>query len=108
MCSICTAFQIPVEKSMDAGNVDWEKQSCCNCSSSSVMRKVAAENVRLQNVVADLECEMQRMKLEKKKLLRDHKADMKWREKKEASIVVLGVVCVLVYVVVALLTRGFV
>jgi hypothetical protein len=32
----------------------------------------------------------------------------RWREKKEASIVVLGVVCVLVYVVVALMTRGFV
>jgi hypothetical protein len=72
------------------------------------MRKVAAENLRLENVVADLECEMQRMKLEKKKLLRDHKADMKWREKKEASILVLGVVCVMVYVVVALMTRGFV
>ena len=93
---------------MDAGNVDWEKQSFCSCSSSSAMRKVAAENLRLENVVADLECEMQRMKLEKKKLLRDHKADMKWREKKEASIVVLGVVCVLVYAVVALMTRGFV
>jgi hypothetical protein len=48
------------------------------------------------------------MKIEKKTILRAHKADMRAREKREIRFVVLVATCIMMYVVFALMTRGFV
>jgi hypothetical protein len=48
------------------------------------------------------------MKLEKKMILRAHKAAMGVREKREIGFVVLVASCITVYVVCALMIRGFV
>jgi hypothetical protein len=46
-----------------------------------MMRKIGARNLELEKEVSDLEAVIQRMKIEKKTILRAHKADMRAREK---------------------------
>jgi hypothetical protein len=73
-----------------AQRVDLAAQKQCNCS--TMVRKIVAENMKLEKQVVDLEAVIQRMKFEKKTILRAHKRE-------------IGFV---VYVVCALMIRGFV
>jgi hypothetical protein len=73
-----------------------------------MIRKIRAHNLEFEKEVSDLEAVIQIMKIEKKTILRAHKADMRAREKREIRFVVLVATCIMMYVVFALMTRGFV
>jgi hypothetical protein len=57
---------------------------------------------------AKLENVLENMIEDNKKLQKIHREEIRWREKKELGIVVVAGVCAMLYVVVALATRGFV
>ena len=86
--------------------IDVVAQTQCNCS--AMVRKIAAHNLCLENKVVDQEAVIQRRKLERKMTFKAHKADMQARDKREIGFVMLVALCITVFVVLALMTRGFV
>ena len=69
-----------------------------NCSSTCVFKERC---LKLENVV-------EKMIQDNKKLQKIHREELRWREKKELGIMVAVGLCAMLYVVVALATRGFV
>ena len=69
-----------------------------------VIGKLANDNQKLQNALLDKEQDIQRMKKERKKIDQQRKT----REKIDQFLVLVILASVVVYAVVALLSRGFV
>ncbi|XBH56185.1 hypothetical protein VPH35_078088 [Triticum aestivum] len=70
----------------------------------SVITKLAEDNVKLKNKLADLECTIITMKQERI----NHRQQMKAREKKELACVVVVVALAMFYALFAMMIRGFV
>ena len=68
------------------------------CSNNCVFKERCS---KLENVV-------EKMIQDNKKLQKIHREELRWREKKELGIALAVGLCAMMYVVVALATRGFV
>ena len=69
-----------------------------------VIRKLADDNQKLQNALLDKEHDIQRMKKERNKLDEQRKS----REKLDLFLVLVVLASVVIYALVALVSRGFV
>ena len=73
-----------------------------------LLSKIGGENLELRTRVLELESANQRMKEELRRTAKNHKAELRWRDKKEIGVGIgVGIVNI-VYVVSALMIRGFV
>ena len=77
------------------------RQATCNARCVHV----AEENRKLLNNIAELENELQREKADKRNLLKIHRAEMRFRDRKELMLLCVAAACVLIYACIALVIR---
>jgi succinate dehydrogenase/fumarate reductase flavoprotein subunit len=67
-----------------------------------------ATNLNLVRKINTMELELQKLQADNKRMQKKHREEMRIRDKKEIATMLVVAGCVLMYVCVALLTRGFV
>ena len=64
--------------------------------------------MKLENQVMELQSVVKKMKAENRWMMQAHRRELRWRDQKEIGLAIVVAALAIVYVVCALLIRGFV